>query len=106
MRPVDLYRMTNVRRPGLVLIGDALARPAGSGLDKVLSDAARLFARPPENRRRRAEPRAQPDVTRNVHGTGAAVKTAPKFEAAGAGGARQMAGAAGSCAGLIKGSPT
>ncbi len=45
LRPVDLYRMENVRRPGIVLVGDAFgtACPAsGSGLDKVFSDIVRL----------------------------------------------------------------
>ncbi len=51
LRPVDLYRMEKVRRPGVVLIGDAFgtACPAsGSGLDKVFSDVAQLAAHLPE----------------------------------------------------------
>jgi 2-polyprenyl-6-methoxyphenol hydroxylase-like FAD-dependent oxidoreductase len=50
LRPVDLYRMERVRRPGVVLIGDCFgtACPAsGSGLDKVFSDVARLSAHAP-----------------------------------------------------------
>lgn len=49
-RPVDLYRMENVDRPGVVLIGDSFgtACPAsGSGLDKVFSDVLRLAAHLP-----------------------------------------------------------
>ena len=57
LRPVDLYRMENVNRPGVVLIGDSFgtACPAsGSGLDKVFSDVARLAAHFPAGWRRRA----------------------------------------------------
>jgi 2-polyprenyl-6-methoxyphenol hydroxylase-like FAD-dependent oxidoreductase len=49
-RPVDLYRMENVDRPGVVLIGDSFgtACPAsGSGLDKVFSDVLRVAAHLP-----------------------------------------------------------
>lgn len=49
-RPVDLYRMENVDRPGVVLIGNSFgtACPAsGSGLDKVFSDVLRLAAHLP-----------------------------------------------------------
>ena len=45
LRQVDLFRAENVRRPGVVLIGDSFgtACPAsGSGLDTVFSDVARL----------------------------------------------------------------
>ncbi len=50
MRPVDLYRMRNVERSGVALIGDAFgtACPAsGSGLDKVFSDVERLAVHAP-----------------------------------------------------------
>jgi 2-polyprenyl-6-methoxyphenol hydroxylase-like FAD-dependent oxidoreductase len=45
IRPVDLYRCTNTRQPGVVLVGDAFATScpaAGTGLDKVFTDVERL----------------------------------------------------------------
>lgn len=45
IRPVDLYRTTNLRRPGVVAIGDAFATScpaAGTGVNKVLTDVERL----------------------------------------------------------------
>jgi 2-polyprenyl-6-methoxyphenol hydroxylase-like FAD-dependent oxidoreductase len=45
IRPVDLYRCTNTRQPGVVLVGDAFATScpaAGTGLDKAFTDVERL----------------------------------------------------------------
>jgi 2-polyprenyl-6-methoxyphenol hydroxylase-like FAD-dependent oxidoreductase len=45
IRPVDLYVTKDVRRPGIVLIGDAFSTScpaAGTGTNKALNDAVRL----------------------------------------------------------------
>jgi 2-polyprenyl-6-methoxyphenol hydroxylase-like FAD-dependent oxidoreductase len=45
LRPTDLYRTQSYRRPGVALAGDAFATScpaAGTGLDKVFTDALRL----------------------------------------------------------------
>lgn len=45
IRPVDLYRIRGCERPGVVLIGDAFSTScpaAGTGINKVLTDAERL----------------------------------------------------------------
>jgi 2-polyprenyl-6-methoxyphenol hydroxylase-like FAD-dependent oxidoreductase len=45
IRPVDLYRVQGCHRPGVVLIGDAFGTScpaAGTGINKVLTDAERL----------------------------------------------------------------
>ena len=45
IRPVDLYRTTGHRQPGVVLLGDAFATScpaAGTGVNKVLTDVERL----------------------------------------------------------------
>ena len=45
IRPVDLYRSTGHRQPGVVLLGDAFATScpaAGTGVNKVLTDVERL----------------------------------------------------------------
>ena len=45
VRPVDLYRTTGHRQPGVVLLGDAFATScpaAGTGVNKVLTDVERL----------------------------------------------------------------
>jgi 2-polyprenyl-6-methoxyphenol hydroxylase-like FAD-dependent oxidoreductase len=48
VRPADLYMTTGVRRPGVVLAGDAYATTcpaAGTGLNRVLTDVERLVGR-------------------------------------------------------------